>query len=188
MKKILPLAILIGSLISISLLTSCDKVNELVNPETETEKTTRIFVDGSPWKLDTLNYKEDVLSGGNSTVTYDTTYFNYGTIEFLDPAAAENPGYNAGYAIHRYTDNGQQKVDSIAWAPYNHYSGGDNHVTFFYHDQNSVDFVVGAWDMYLDKIIIEEDQVIVRGWRRETIPGGSGGSYGIFRSYSLSRR
>jgi hypothetical protein len=51
----------------------------------------------------------------------------------------------------------------------------------------SVDYVVGAWDMYLDKIIIEEKKVKIEGWRRETIPGGSGGSYGTFRGYVLTR-
>ncbi len=187
MQKKLPLTILYLALLSAVALNSCDKVNEIVNPETETEKMTRIFVEGSPWKVDTLVYKEDFFSGGQSVVTYDTAYFNYGIIEFFDPADADNPGYNAGYAVHRYTENGQQKVDSLAWAPYNHNSGSDNHITLFFHDQNSYDFVVGAWDMYLDKIIIEEDHIKIEGWRRENAGGGTGGVYGNFRGYSLSR-
>ena len=168
-------------------MTSCEDLIEDISPESETERVTRIFTEGSPWKVDTLTYKEDFLSGGQSIVTYDTTYYNYGTIEFTDPEAAENPGYNTGYMIHRYTENGQQKVDSMAWAGYNHQSGSDRAITVFIHDQNSIDFVAGAWDMYLDKIIIEENKVKFEGWRRETSGNGTGGVYGNFRGYSLSR-
>jgi hypothetical protein len=165
--------------------SSCDLVNEL-DPETETEKVTRIFTEGSPWKVDTLNLKEDYFSGGISIVTFDTTYYDYGSIEFLDPAAPENPGFNAGYMIHRYTENGVQKVHSNAWVPYNHNSGSDRAITVFVRNIFTGEFVVGAWDMYLDKIIIEEEELKFAGWRREDSPAGNGGVYGTYRSYSLS--
>lgn len=182
-RQLLPLALLVGSMIFIS---SCELFDEL-NPESETEKVKRIFVDGSPWKLDTLNLKTDLFSSGISTVTSDTTFVNYGTIEFQDPGAEKNPGYNAGFMIHRFTENGQQKVDTLAWVPYNFNSGSDNHITVFVRTPPNPDFVVGAWDMYLDKVIIEEKKIKIEGWRRETIHGGSGGAYGSFRSYVLSR-
>ena len=38
-----------------------------------------------------------------------------------------------------------------------------------------------------DKIIIEEDHIKIEGWRRENAGGGTGGVYGNFRGYSLSR-
>ncbi|HOX77698.1 MAG TPA: hypothetical protein PLW31_06625 [Bacteroidales bacterium] len=187
MKKNSPAFIFFLIISSVFIFSSCDKINDIIDPETETEKVTRIFVEGSPWHVDTLTYKEDFLSGSQSVVTYDTSYFNYGTLEFTDPDASENPGYNCGYMIHRYSENGQAKIDSMAWAPYNHNSGSDNHITIFIHDQNSIDFVVGAWDMYLDKIIIGENKVKVEGWRRENAGGTSGGIYGNFRGYTLSR-
>lgn len=173
-------------LMSLLPFASCELVEEL-DPESETEKITRIFLEGSPWKLDTLNIKTDLFSAGISTITSDTTYYNYGTIEFLDPAAEKNPGYFAGFMIHRFSENGLQKVDTLAWVPYNFSSGSDNHVTIFIRTPGSFDFVVGAWDMYLDKVIIEEKKIKIEGWRRETIHGGSGGAYGSFRSYVLSR-
>jgi hypothetical protein len=183
MNRLFLLIPLIGSMIFTS---SCELFDEL-DPESETEKVTRIFVEGSPWRLDTLNMKTDLYSAGISNVTSDTTLVNAGTIEFLDPAAEKNPGYNAGYMIHRFTENGMQKTDTLAWVPYNFSSFSDNHVTIFIRTPPNLDFVVGAWDMYLDKVIIEEKKIKIEGWRRETIHGGSGGAYGSFRSYVLSR-
>ncbi len=181
----LPALLIIAGLFSV-LFSACELMENL-DPESETEKITRIFTSGSPWKLDTLNLKTDLFSGGNSVITSDTTFYNYGTIEFLDPAAEKNPGYNTGYLIHRYSENGSAKTDTMAWAPYNHNSGSDNHITIFFRNSPGADFVVGAWDMYLDKIVIEDKKLKFEGWRRETLPGGAGGSYGSFRSYSLSR-
>lgn len=173
------------SIIFILPFSSCELFDEL--GETEKQKVTRIFTEGSPWKLDTLVLKTDLMSGGVSVITSDTAYYNYGTIEFLDPANANNPGYNTGYMIHRYTRNGSEMVDTMAWAPYNHNSGSDNHVTIFIRNSNSYDFVVGAWDMYLDKIIIDKKKVKIEGWRREDAGGTTGGTYGTFRSYVLTR-
>jgi hypothetical protein len=165
--------------------TSCELAEQL-NPESDSEKNVRIFTKGI-WNLDTLNVKTDLYSGGNSIITSDTTYLNYGTIEFQDPSAAKNPGYGAGYMIHRYAINGLNHIDTLAWVPYNFNSVGQEGVITIFISLPGEDKVVGASDMYLDLNTREDNKVRFSGWRRETIYGGSGGAYGWYRSYSLSK-
>ncbi len=178
------LFVMMGFMVMIS---SCDQVEDLL-PKSESDKNVEIFTKGGAWNVDTLNIKTDVLQSGESNITSDTSYYDYGTIEFQDPGAANNPGYGAGYMIHYYMENGQNKIDTLAWVPYNFISVTQEKViTIFIPDPNSEDIVVDGYDMYLDLNTREEKKVKFSGWRRETIPGGSGGSYGNFRSYSLSR-
>lgn len=96
------------------------------------------------------------------------------------------PGYGAGFMIHRYSKTGINYTDTAAWVPYNFNSGSDGTITLFfslpYHD-----FVVDAYDMYLNLDMLDEKKIIISGWRRETIPGGSGGSYGTYKRYYLTR-
>jgi len=175
--------VMLGVVFTIS---SCELAEQL-NPESDSEKNVRILTKGGNWNVDTLNVKTDLFSAGNSTITSDTTYLNYGTIEFQDPDAAANPGYGAGYMIHRYIKNNVNHIDTLAWVPYNFNSVGQEGVITIFLSEPGKDKVVGAFDMYLDLNIREDKKVKFSGWRRETIHGGSGGSYGLFRSYSLSR-
>ncbi len=166
-------------------LASCDLLDSL-DPKSVSEKRVDLLT-GKIWKVDSLIVKSDVLSGGVSTITGQTIYLNRGTLEFKNPSDASNPGYNAGYVFHRYTENGVEKVDTLAWVPYNFNSGSDNHITIFYNTPNQIDYVAGAYDMYFDVLTFEDKKVRIESWRRETINGGSGGSYGTFRRYHLTR-
>jgi len=177
------LVALCGIVLTIS---SCELADQL-DPESDSEKNVRIFTKGGIWNLDTLNVKTDLYSGGNSTITSDTTYLNYGTVEFQDPNAALNPGYGAGYMIHRYKSNNENHVDTMAWVPYNFNSVGQEGVITIFISQPGEDKVVGASDIYLDVLTREDKKLRFSGWRRDAIYGGSGGSYGWYRSYSLSR-
>lgn len=173
------------SLLTVSIF-SCDLVEDLV-PKTESEKRIELLTKGGVWRVDSLILKSDVLSGGISTITSEEIRLNNGTLEFLSPENSDNPGYNAGYVIHRYTENGIAKTDTLAWVPYNFNSGSDNHITIFYYTPNQIDYVSGAYDMYFDILTFESKKVRIESWRRETINGGSGGSYGTFRRYHLTR-
>lgn len=165
---------------------SCDLLDEL-DPKSESEKRVELLTKGGVWKVDSLIGKTDVLSGGVSTITSEEIFLNHGTLEFQSPENKDNPGYNAGYAIHKYTLDGQAHVDTLAWVPYNFNSGSDNHITIFYSEPNADDFVVDAYDMYFDILTFESKKVRIESWRREQIAGGSGGSYGSFRRYHLTR-
>jgi hypothetical protein len=186
MEKNYPYSFLLALLGLIFTTASCELAEQL-NPESDSEKNVRIFTKGGNWNVDTLNVKTDLFGGGISTITSDTSYLNYGTIEFQDPEATLNPGYGAGYMIHRYMKNSDSHVDTLAWVPYNFNSVGQEGVITIFISEPGKDKVVGAFDMYLDLNIREDKKVRFSGWRRETIYGGSGGSYGLYRSYSLSR-
>lgn len=165
-----------------SAFSSCEAVEELT--ETETEKTIRIFTEGT-WNVDTLVTKTDLFSGGISNITSDSTFNNYGTIEFQKPNQTI-PGYGSGFMIHRYLKNGVNRIDTAAWVPYNFNSGSNGTITLFFSPHGE-DFVVNAYDMYLNLDTMEDKKIRISGWRRETIHGGSGGSYGTYRRYHLTR-
>ncbi|MFH1120185.1 MAG: hypothetical protein V1775_10185 [Bacteroidota bacterium] len=181
MKKrfFLPLIVCYSLIITLS---SCEAVEELT--ESKTEKTIRIFTNGI-WNVDTLVTKTDVFSGGISNITSDSTFNNYGTIEFQKPNQTY-PGYGAGFMIHKYVKNGIGRTDTAAWVPYNFQSTNDGTITLFFA-QPGEDFVVDAYDMYLDLETMEDKKIRISGWRRETIQGGSGGSQGSYRRYHLTR-
>ena len=164
--------------------SSCEVVDDIL-PKTETEKRIEIFTEGGEWKVDTLIGKTDVLSGGVSNVTSDTTWANFGTLRFEVPNQTV-PGYGAGYMIHNYVKNGQNRVDTAAWVPYNFDSGNDNYITLFFALPGD-DLILDGYKMILDPEVIEDNKVVISGWRRETIPNGSGGSYGSYRKYYLTR-
>jgi len=166
-------------------LSSCDKIEEAF--ETETDKTVRIFTEGGVWNVDSLVLKTDVLSGGISNVTSDSTFLNYGTIEFKSPNEAES-GYGSGLMIHRYTKNGRNRIDTLAWVPYNFKSGNNSHITVFTMPPVKDPTGNKYLDLYLDLQILEESKVKFSGWRRETISHGSGGSYGWYQAWVLSRK
>ena len=175
---------LIGLLFLIVAVTSCEVVEDIL-PKSETEKRIEIFTQGGVWQLDSLIGKTDVMSGGVSTITSDSLWLNYGTIEFQEPNQTV-PGYGAGFMIHRYVENGQNQVDTAAWVPYNFNSGNENYITLFFALPGE-DLVLDGYDMILDPEVIQEDKIVISGWKRETIPGGSGGSYGSYRKYYLTR-
>lgn len=164
--------------------TSCEVVEDIL-PKSETEKRIEIFTQGGVWQVDSLIGKTDVLSGGVSTVTSDSLWLDHGTIEFQKPNQTV-PGYGAGFMIHQYVENGQNHVDTAAWVPYNFNSGNENYITLFFALPGE-DLVLDGYDMILDPEVIQEDKIVISGWRRETIPGGSGGSYGSYRKYYLTR-
>lgn len=168
-------------------ITSCDKLEELT--ETETDKTVRIFTKGGVWNVDTLVVKTDVLSGGVSTITSDSTFVNFGTIEFKDPEAPENGGYGSGYMIHKYTKNGKARIDTLAWVPYNFQSvGQDKVITIFTVPPKDDPTGHAGQDFYLDLKVRSDRKVKFDGWRRETISMGSGGSYGWYLGFVLTRK
>lgn len=178
---------MLAYLVVILSFTSCEKIDELL--ESETDKTVRIFTHGGIWNVDSLVMKTDVLSGGVSNVTSDSTFLNLGTIEFQDPEAPKNGGYGSGYMIHRYTKQGKSRVDTLAWVPYNFQSVGQEKViTIFTVAPNRDPTGHLGLDMFLDLQIRQENKVKFSGWRRETISMGSGGSYGWYRSYVLTRK
>jgi len=164
-------------------LASCSVIDE-INPESDTDKAIRIFTSGI-WNVDTLVTKTDVLSGGQSTVLTDSTFTAYGSLEF-QKLNQTVPGYGAGYMIHRYSKSGISHVDTSAWVPYNFNSGNNNYITLFFALPGQ-DIVVDGYDMYLDLVELSDKRIRISGWRRETIPGGSGGSYGSYRRYHLTR-
>jgi hypothetical protein len=183
MKQNFPITFFALALLTTSFIfTSCEAVEELT--ETDTEKAIRIFTEGS-WKVDTLVTKTDLFSGGISNIQTDSTFNNYGTIEFQKPNQTV-PGYGAGFMIHRYVKNGIQRTDTAAWVPYNFNSGNNNYITMFFALPGE-DLVLDGYDMYLDLVELSEKRIRISGWRRETIPGGSGGSYGSYRRYHLTR-
>jgi hypothetical protein len=167
-------------------LVSCEKIDELL--ESETDKTVRIFTEGGVWKVDSLVLKTDVFSSGISNVTSDSTFLNYGTIEFKSPNEAES-GYGSGLMIHRYTKNGKARIDTLAWVPYNFKSVNQEKVITIFTMPPVKDPTGHKYlDLYLDLQIKQENKVKFSGWRRETISMGSGGSYGWYRSYVLTRK
>ena len=186
MRKNNPYAFLLAMFGVIFTISSCELAEQL-DPESDSEKNVKVLTKGGVWNVDTLNMKTDLFSGGNSLITSDTTYLNYGTLEFQDPEAANNPGYGAGFLIHRYAINSVSHIDTLAWVPYNFISIGQEKVITIFISEPGKDKVIDAFDMYLDLNIREDKKVKFSGWRRETIYGGSGGSYGWYRSYSLSR-
>jgi hypothetical protein len=183
MKQSLSFILIAFSFLTAALVfTSCEAVEELT--ETDTEKAIRIFTAGV-WNVDTLVTKTDLFSGGISNIQTDSTFSNYGTIEFQKPNQTV-PGYGAGYMIHRYTKNGISRIDTAAWVPYNFNSGNNNYITLFFALPGQ-DIVVDGYDMYLDLVELSDKRIRISGWRRETIQGGSGGSYGTYRRYHLTR-
>lgn len=167
-------------------LFSCEKIDELL--ESETDKTVRIFTQGGVWNVDSLVMKTDVLSSGISNVTSDSTFLNYGTIEFKNPNEAES-GYGSGLMIHRYTKNGKARIDTLAWVPYNFKSVNQEKVITIFTMPPVKDPTGHKYlDLYLDLQIRQENKVKFSGWRRNTISMGSGGSYGWYRSYVLTRK
>jgi len=175
----------IGFAFILLLISSCE-LFEKVSLKSESEKRIDLLTQGGVWKVDSLIQKTDVLSSGNSKIITDSLFLNYGTLEFQKPNFTK-PGYNTGFLIHKYVKKSVPRVDTLAWAPYNHQSGSDNHVTIFFPSPNQSDFIVGAYDMYLDPLALESKIVRLGGWRRETISGGSGGSLGTYRRYHLTR-
>jgi hypothetical protein len=163
---------------------SCDKIEEAL--ESESDKTLRIFTKGGAWKVDSLVLKTDVLSGGISNITSDSTFVNFGTVEFKSPNEEES-GYGSGLMIHRYTKNGKNRIDTLAWVPYNFNGTSDKIITIFtmppIQDPTGHKYL----DLYLDLQIRENNKVKFSGWRRETISHGSGGSFGWYQSWVLSR-
>lgn len=179
--------ILITGMFFLMCLFSCEKLDELL--ETETDKTVRIFTQGGIWNVDSLVMKTDVLSGGVSNVTSDSTFLNLGTIEFQNPNAEKNGGYGSGYMIHRYTKKGKNRIDTLAWVPYNFQSvTQDKVITVFTMPPIKDPTGHKYLDFYLDLQIRQDKKVKFSGWRRNTISGGSGGSYGWYRSYVLTRK
>jgi len=157
--------------------------------ESETDKIVRIFTQGGIWNVDSLVTKTDVFSIGVSNVTSDSTFLNVGTIEFQDPNAINNGGYGSGYMIHRYSKKGIDRIDTLAWVPYNFQSVGQEKViTIFTVAPNRDPTGHLGLDIYLDLQIRQENKVKFSGWRRETISMGSGGSSGWYRSYVLTRK
>ena len=174
------------ALVVILFVASSCELFEKVSLKSESEKRIDLFTTGGVWKVDSLIQKTDVFSSGASTIISDSLFLNFGTMEFQKPNFTD-PGYNTGFLIHKYSKKGVSKTDTLAWAPYNHTSGSDSHITIFYPSPNQSDFVVGAYDMYLDPLTLESKKVRLGGWRRETIAGGSGGAYGTYRRYHLTR-
>jgi len=165
---------------------SCEKLDELL--ESETDKTTRIFTQGGMWTVDSLVLKTDVLSGGISKITSDSTFLNYGTIEFKTPNEAES-GYGSGLMIHRYTKKGKARIDTLAWVPYNFKSVfQDKVITVFTMPPIKDPTGHKYLDLYLDLKVRDEKKVKFSGWRRETITQGSGGSFGWYQNWVLSRK
>jgi len=165
---------------------SCEKIDELL--ESETDKTVRIFTDGGVWNVDSLVLKTDVLSGGVSNITSDSTFLNYGTIEFKSPNEAES-GYGSGLMIHRYIKNGKARIDTLAWVPYNFQSVGQEKVITIFTMPPIKDPTGHKYlDLYLDLQIRQDKKVKFSGWRRTSISMGSGGYNGFYRSYVLTRK
>jgi hypothetical protein len=79
-------------------------------------------------------------------------------------------------------------IDSLAWVPYNFNTGNNAFITVFtmppVKDPSGHKYL----DLYLDLQILESKKVKFSGWRRETIYGGSGGSYGYYQNWVLSRK
>lgn len=165
---------------------SCDKIEEAL--ESESDKTIRIFTEGGVWNVDSLVLKTDVLSGGVSNITRDSTFLNHGTIEFKSPSEVES-GYGSGLMIHRYTKNGKIRIDTLAWVPYNFKSVFQDKVITVFTTPPIKDPTGNKYlDLNLDLQIRQDKKVKFSGWRRETISMGSGGSYGWYRSYVLTRK
>lgn len=185
MRKGLALIMLACVVVPLSF-TSCEKIDELL--ESETDKTVRIFTEGGIWNVDSMVVKTDVLSGGVSKITSDSTFLNYGTIEFKSPNEAES-GYGSGLMIHRYIKNDKARIDTLAWVPYNFQSVGQEKVITIFTMPPIKDPTGHKYlDLYLDLQIRQDKKVKFSGWRRETISHGSGGSYGWYRSYVLTRK
>lgn len=164
---------------------SCEKIDELL--ESESDKTIRIFTKGGVWNVDSLILKTDVLSGGTSKVTSDSTFVNYGTIEFKSPNEAES-GFGSGLMIHRYTKNGKSRIDTLAWVPYNFKSVFQEKVITIFTIPPVKDPTGHKYlDLYLDLQIRQENKLKFSGWRRVTISHGSGGSDGWYQAWVLSR-
>lgn len=164
--------------------SSCEVVEDIL-PKTETEKRIEIFTRGGEWRVDSLIGKTDVLSGGVSTITSDSLWLNHGTITFQEPNQTV-PGYGSGFMIHRFVKNDQNRTDTAAWVPYNFDSGNENYITLFFALPGD-DLILDGYKMILDPEVIEDGKIVISGWRRETIPNGSGGSYGSYRKYYLTR-
>lgn len=165
---------------------SCEKIDQLL--ESDTDKTLRIFTQGGVWNVDSLVLKTDVLSSGVSNLTSDSAFVNLGTIEFQDPNAAKNGGYGSGFMIHRYIKKGKNRIDTLAWVPYNFKSGNKAYITVFTMPPIKDPTGKKYLDFYLDLKVLTEKKIKFSGWRRETISMGSGGSYGWYRNYVLSRK
>jgi hypothetical protein len=77
----------------------------------------------------------------------------------------------------------------LAWVPYNFKSVNQEKVITIFTMPPVKDPTGHKYlDLYLDLQIRQENKVKFSGWRRNTISMGSGGSYGWYRSYVLTRK
>ncbi|MEQ1585704.1 MAG: hypothetical protein ABL895_07500 [Cyclobacteriaceae bacterium] len=93
-------------------LASCSLFEDLEN-KSYRDQTVELLT-GATWKVDSMSHWKFTPASG---VT-DLLFLNYGTFEFLSPDDTKNPGNNSGYLIHRYTDSGIAKIDTMAWEPH----------------------------------------------------------------------
>lgn len=103
------LQLLLGCLLVV-LFSSCEKVNDLINPKDGDEKNEALLV--GTWKVDTSAYGYNEQS---TEIVYDTITFNDGTLEFGPRSKAMGSEYGVGFLYHRHTRNGMAVIDTMNW-------------------------------------------------------------------------
>lgn len=173
----------------IFLISSCSLFEALEN-KSEQEKTIELLTTGGVWKLDSATWKIESNAPGLSVTLNDSLFLNYGTWEFQSPENPKNPGFTAGYLIHKYVKKGVNKTDTLAWTPYNFGSTLDNsdtYLTIFYPDPSLLVRDIVVDDMQFTFSYQKKERNLVR------ITGTYGFSVGVAttikhtRQYRLTR-
>jgi hypothetical protein len=169
---------------------SCELISEAIDSRSDQEKVIDLLTKGGIWSVDSLVAQVKSEAPGSSIVTSDSLFLKFGTWEFQDPNNDKNPGFNAGYLIHKYTKKGSPRIDTLAWVPYNFASPSSEipTLTIFFPDPSvqNRDMVVDDTENYFLYLKKEENVIRIEGGFGYNV--GSGATRIInYKRYHLAR-
>ena len=166
--------------------TSCDKLDDLVDPKYGDEKLVDLMSSGR-WKIDSLNKKYEE----QGRIITDSSFVNYGEFEFMSPKNAKNPGTLLGYLVRHYKNaQGTSLTDTTVWYPGNRNANEaiedlGKKMTIYYSNDKRLGYTVNAEQAIFDFVKRENKSVIIESWSRASTSNGA--VLGTFRRYKLSR-
>ncbi len=101
---------LLISFLFVLLFSSCEKVDDLLDPKDGDEKNEALLV--GTWNVDSLAYGHNEQS---TDIVYDTITINDGTFEFGPRSTSLGSGYGVGFFYHRHIRNGMAITDTMNW-------------------------------------------------------------------------
>lgn len=169
------------------LAASCSLFEDALNSKSDQEKLIDLMT-GKTWNVDSLRTKSYSEAPGLYVEEYDSVFLNYGTLQFLSPNNAKHPCCTAGYAVHQYTKNGTNRIDTLAWVPYIFGSTAEdpNAITIFYPDpaHPELDPVTSGTQYVFDLMKKSSSLVRMKGGYSFTL--GAGTVKGFTKQYRLT--